>query len=81
VCAKTKIAPLKRLTIPRLELTGAVLLTKLVARVITTLQRKDIKVYLWIDSTITLTWVTGHPTQWRDFVRNRVVFIQDTLPT
>lgn len=80
VCAKTKVAPLKRLTIPRLELTGAVLLIKLTARVITSLQREDIKVYLWTDSTITLTWVTGHPAQWRDFVHNRVVFIQDTLP-
>lgn len=53
---------------------------KLTARVITSLQREDIKVYLWTDSTITLTWVTGHPAQWRDFVHNRVVFIQDTLP-
>lgn len=34
ICSKTKVAPLKRLTIPRLELSGAVLLTKLTSHII-----------------------------------------------
>lgn len=81
MCAKTKVAPLKRLTIPRLELSGAVLLTKLVKQVLRVLQRDDLRIYLWTDSTITLTWITAHPSRWKEFVHNRVCFIQDTLPT
>nr|XP_012234631.1 PREDICTED: uncharacterized protein LOC105679278 [Linepithema humile] len=81
VCSKTKVAPLKRQTIPRLELSGAVLLVKLMCQVLRILGRIDTKVYLWTDSAITLTWVTSHPSRWKEFVQNRVYFIQDTLPS
>jgi len=40
VCSKTKVAPLKKLTIPRLELTAALMLTKLASHVKTTLKLK-----------------------------------------
>nr|XP_012235059.1 PREDICTED: uncharacterized protein LOC105679561 [Linepithema humile] len=81
VCSKTKVAPLKRLTIPRLELSGAVLLTKLVSQVLRVLQKEALKIYLWTDSSITLTWISNHPSRWKDFVHNRVCFIQETLPS
>ncbi|XP_067209400.1 uncharacterized protein [Linepithema humile] len=80
VCSKTKVAPLKKLTIPRLELSGAVLLVKLVSQVLRVLNRKEIKVYLWTDSSITLTWIKGCPSRWKEFIQNRTYFIQDTLP-
>jgi len=56
ICSKTKVAPLKRQTIPQLELSGAVLLTKLVSRLIQTLNTTDPEVF-WTDSKFTLTWV------------------------
>lgn len=37
VCSKTKVAPLKKLTIPRLELSGAIMFTKLVDHFLPTL--------------------------------------------
>ncbi|XP_011341045.1 uncharacterized protein LOC105281490 [Ooceraea biroi] len=80
ICSKTKVAPLKRLTIPRLELSGAVMLTKLVAYVLLVLEMKNTPVYMWTDSAITYIWINGHPSRWKDFVQNRVCFIQETLP-
>jgi len=80
ICSKTKVAPLKRQTIPRLELAGATLLTKLMMHILKTLNQKSIPVYLWIDSSVAYTWITNHPSRWRDFVHNRVGYIQTSLP-
>ncbi|XP_043279575.1 uncharacterized protein [Venturia canescens] len=80
VCAKTKVAPIKRLTIPRLELAAAVLLAKLTHHVQNVLGLDDSRVYLWTDSMVTLTWVTSHPSRWKDFVRNRVSLAQELVP-
>ncbi|XP_043284934.1 uncharacterized protein [Venturia canescens] len=80
VCSKTKVAPIKRLTILRLELAAALLVAKLAKYVRDTLQLRDSRVYLWTDSTVTLTWVTSHPSRWKDFVRNRVSSIQELIP-
>ncbi|XP_043267662.1 uncharacterized protein [Venturia canescens] len=80
VCAKTKVAPITRLTIPRLELAAAVLLAKLTHHVQNVLGLDDSRVYLWTDSMVTLTWVTSHPSRWKDFVRNRVSLAQELVP-
>lgn len=78
--SKTKVALLKRLTIPRLELSGAVMLTKLIAHLLPILDLKGISLYMWTDSAVTYTWINNHPFPWKDFVQNRVCFIQETLP-
>ncbi|XP_029679590.1 uncharacterized protein LOC115245421 [Formica exsecta] len=54
VCAKTKVAPLKRLTISRLELMAAVLLSRLISYVQRTLELAEIPIYLWTDSSHSL---------------------------
>ncbi|XP_011689996.1 PREDICTED: uncharacterized protein LOC105451327 [Wasmannia auropunctata] len=33
--------------------------------------------HLWTDSTVALTWIKSHPSRWKEFVRNRVAFIQE----
>ncbi|XP_063994272.1 uncharacterized protein LOC135171574 [Diachasmimorpha longicaudata] len=81
VCAKTKVAPLKRMTIPRLELTAAVLLTQLVVTTQKMLELTDEKIHLWSDSAVALAWIRSHSSRWKDFVQNRVNKIQESLPT
>ncbi|XP_044595862.1 uncharacterized protein LOC123272906 [Cotesia glomerata] len=78
--SKTKVAPLKRLTIPRLELSAAVLLVKLITNLMRTLVSSDVQIHLWTDSSIVYTWINAHPSKWKEFVRNRVCFIQEAIP-
>ncbi|XP_072757717.1 uncharacterized protein [Anoplolepis gracilipes] len=80
ICSKTKVAPIKKLTIPRLELSGAVLLAKLTSRVLQVLHLQHVSVTLWTDSSIVLTWINNHPSRWKDFIQNRVCYIQETVP-
>ncbi|XP_015123788.1 uncharacterized protein LOC107045894, partial [Diachasma alloeum] len=70
------VAPLKRLTIPRLELTAA-LLAKLTKYVKDQLNLTNATTYLWTDSSVTLTWISSHSSRWKEFVKNRVALIQE----
>ncbi|GFT01210.1 uncharacterized protein TNCV_3373301 [Trichonephila clavipes] len=68
------------LTIPRLELCAAVLLAKLVKRVVAALQLETAELYLWPDSMIVLAWLRKEPMDLKTFVQNRVVKIQELYP-
>jgi len=74
ICAKTKVAPLKRITIPRLELSAAVLLVRQVIKIRDVLELSQVPIHLWTDSAIALTSIKSHPSRWKEFVRNRVSF-------
>ncbi|XP_024867313.1 uncharacterized protein LOC112451723, partial [Temnothorax curvispinosus] len=69
-----------RLTIPRLELTAALLLARLIAKVVKALELFEALVFCWSDSEATIKWITANPSRWKDFVRNRVSAIQELLP-
>lgn len=77
LCAKGRIAPLKALTIPKLELCAASILTDLMDKVKLSLNISFSKFTYWTDSTIVLCWLKGEPRQWKPFVSNRVAHIQN----
>lgn len=66
VSSKTKVAPIKKLTIPRLELCGAQLLAQLLHRVGSVLGIPLCQSYAWTDSTIVLSWLIGSPKRFRE---------------
>ena len=65
LCTKTKDAPLKCMTIPRLELSATVMLTKLVSHMQRVLNVPTHSVHLWTDLSIVLTWMNHHP-RWKE---------------
>ncbi|GFW79501.1 integrase catalytic domain-containing protein [Trichonephila clavipes] len=80
ITSKSRVAPIKSLTIPRLELCAAVLLAKLVKRVVAALQLETAELYLWSDSMIILAWLRKEPMDLKTFVQNRVAKIQQLYP-
>ena len=80
VTSKTKAAPIKRLTIPRLELCRARLLAHLLHYVCQVLEIPLSHTCGWTDSTIVLNWLDGSPRHFKTFVGNRVSTIMELIP-
>ena len=77
VTAKSRLAPLRQVTIPRLELASAVLAVK-----IDGLIRRELDVQLgesvfWSDSEITLANIKNETRRFKVFVANRVSYIRE----
>ena len=76
VCSKTKVAPLKAVTIPRLELMAATLGVQLGQTVSKALNFSMNSFNFWTDSMNVLWWIRGCSRSFKAFVANRVGKIQ-----
>lgn len=74
--AKSRVAPLQRMTIPRLELCAAREAAHLYQTVTKALALNGIEAYFWSDSTLILHWLRSRPNTWKTFIANRVSTIQ-----
>ncbi|XP_055613352.1 uncharacterized protein LOC129759844 [Uranotaenia lowii] len=76
LCAKSRVVPMKDLTLPRKELIGAKLLAELMSRVIGIIPQHINKVHYWCDSQVVLSWIHANDQHAEVYVRNRVKIIQ-----
>ncbi|XP_075977746.1 uncharacterized protein LOC142977620 [Anticarsia gemmatalis] len=79
ITAKTKVAPIKQLSIPRLELCGSVLVAKLLIEVAEVMHIPKANIHAWTDSSVVLAWLSDHPSRWKTYVANRTSKILSLL--
>ena len=77
VMAKSRVAPLKTITIPRMELTAAVVSVKLHKFITEQLDLPINKTIFWTDSTIALQYIRNEARRFQTFVANRLSVIHD----
>ncbi|XP_060836320.1 uncharacterized protein LOC132918983 [Rhopalosiphum padi] len=72
LCSKSRVAPVKGATIPRLELGGALVLAQLAEKVALAWELDIKDFYLWTDSMVALGWIRSEDTRFKTYVANRV---------
>ena len=75
---KARVAPMKRLTIPNLELQAATLGTRLATYIKEELDLHIARTFMWTDSTTVLHWINAFSQRHRIFVANRLNITLDS---
>jgi transposase InsO family protein len=72
IMSKTRVAPLKPLSIPRLELQAAVMATRLAKTIKEELELNFDKTVYWTDSSTVLRWIRNDARRFKQFVAHRL---------
>lgn len=76
---KNRVAPLKNLTLPKLELMAAVIASRLANFIINALELQNNPTFFWGDSQIVLHWLESMKTL-PQFISHRVAEIKGAVP-
>ena len=79
LCSKSRVTPIKRMSIPRLELCAAHLLVRVFRSLFEALKISSDRAVAWTDSSIVLAWLSKPASRWKTFVGNRVEEIHEFL--
>ena len=79
VIARNRVAPLKQLTLPRLELMGATIAAQMLTMITSSIQCQIDSTHMWCDSQIVLHWLNSNK-KLQQFVSNRVSTITKVCP-
>ncbi|KAL4008191.1 hypothetical protein ACER0C_002043 [Sarotherodon galilaeus] len=77
IIGKSRVSPLKQITIPRLELTAAAVAVKMDKLMRKELQMPQEESVFWSDSTTVLKYISSENIRFKTFVANRVSLIRD----
>ncbi|XP_065355419.1 uncharacterized protein LOC135949893 [Calliphora vicina] len=80
ITSKTRVTPIRQITLPRLELCAAHLMVKVMVKVKQALELQNVPTYGWTDSTVVLAWLRDHPRRWKTFIANRTSHIINVIP-
>ena len=75
--AKCRLTPIKKVTIPRMELTAAKLAVSLKVILVHELDLKIDGIFFWTDSTAVLRYINNSTKRFQRFVANRLEFIHE----
>lgn len=78
VMSRTRVAPLRTLSIVRLELQAAVLAVRLADTISQELSLRIDRAFFWSDSAVVLQYIANSSRRFHTFVANRIAEIRDT---